>query len=319
MGSAMAEAARDGAAAKGPGDEPGGVTVVIPAYNEERGLGPVLEQLRAVLAAGDVPWEILVVDDGSTDGTAAAARGHDGVRVVAHRANRGYGAAVKTGIRRARHDVICITDADGTYPAEWIPKLAARVLGGEADMAVGARTGKNVAIPLVRRPAKWVIGKLANMAAGEPIPDINSGLRAFRRSTALRFFNLLPDGFSLTTTLTLAMATNGYAIEYEPIDYRARVGRSKIRPIRDTLAFFQLILRTALYFAPLRVFLPLASLLLLAAVGWALASRFLLGQLADVSTMVIAIGAVQVAVVGLLAELVNRRLPNYRRDEGRDP
>lgn len=316
MGSTMAKADHVGGAAPVRHDEPGGLSVVIPAYNEERGLGPVLEQIGAVLAGAAFPWEILVVDDGSTDGTAAAAAGRAGVRVVAHRANRGYGAAVKTGIRQARHEVVCITDADGTYPAEWIPKLAARVLGGEADMAVGSRTGKKVAIPLVRRPAKWFIGKLANLVAGEPIPDINSGLRAFRRSLALRFFNLLPDGFSLTTTITLAMTTNGYAIEYEPIDYHPRVGRSKIRPVRDTLAFLQLILRTALYFAPLRIFLPLAALMLLAAVGWALASRFLLGELADVSTMVIAIGAVQVAVVGLLAELVNRRLPNYWRDEG---
>lgn len=297
------------------GRRPLGVSVIVPAYNEEGGIGAVLERLRDTLATLDLPGELIVVDDGSTDGTAAEARRAAGVKVLQHRANRGYGAALKTGIREARYELIAITDADGTYPAEVISKLVERWRATDCAMAVGARIGKHVEIPIARRPAKWVIGRMANMVAGDPIPDINSGLRLFRRSLAVRLFPLLPDGFSFTTTITLALLTNGYRVEYLPIDYHTRVGRSKIRPVRDTLGFVQLILRIALYFAPLKIFLTLAGLMLLTAVAWALVSRFALGQLADVSTVVLAEGALQIAIVGLLAELVNRRLPNLHRDE----
>ncbi|MBM4431411.1 MAG: glycosyltransferase family 2 protein [Chloroflexi bacterium] len=297
------------------GQDPPSISVVIPAYNEEHGIGPVLERIQQVMTDSGLTYEVIVVDDGSTDATAAQAEA-TGADVLRHAGNRGYGAALKTGIRHAQYDLICITDADGTYPNERIPDLLARLAQDDGcDMVVGARTGEKVSIPLVRRPAKWALGQLANLVVGEPIPDLNSGLRVFRRQAALRFFNLLPDGFSFTTTITLAMLSNGYMVGYVPINYHPRVGRSKIRPIQDTLDFAQLILRIALYFAPLKIFLPLSGILLLLAVAWGLFSRYVLGQLADVSTMVVAMGAVQVAVVGLLAELVNRRLPNYYREE----
>jgi glycosyltransferase involved in cell wall biosynthesis len=295
-----------------------GVSVVIPAHNEENAIGLVLSQLSCVLRNGAVPYEILVVDDGSQDQTATVAEQYEGVHVLRHKSNRGYGAALKTGIRHARHDLVCITDADCTYPNDRIPEMISRLLEGNYDMIVGARTGEDVAIPLTRRPAKWVIGKLANIVAGEPIPDINSGLRLIRRSVLLRFFSLLPEGFSFTTTITLSMLTNGYLVDYVPINYRRRVGRSKIRPVRDTLNFIQLVLRIALYFAPLKIFLPLSAALFLAAVGWGILSIIIFKQLADVSTIVIAMAAVQVAVIGLLAELIDRRLPNYYREEGSD-
>lgn len=299
-----------------------GLSVIVPAYNEEHGIGPVLDQLHAVLSGADIAYEILVIDDGSVDGTAGVVRDRaceQSVILLQHHGNRGYGASLKTGIRHARHGLICITDADGTYPNERIPDLLTTMAGAYADMAVGARTGDDVRIPLARRPAKWVIGKMANVVAGEPIPDLNSGLRAFRRDAALEFFDLLPDGFSFTTTITLGMLTNGYLVEYVPINYHARVGRSKIRPVRDTLNFAQLIMRIALYFAPLKLFLPLSLLLAALGVGWALFSYFVLGRLADVSTLIILMTAVQVAVIGLLAELINRRFPSYaRRDDGED-
>lgn len=290
-----------------------GVTVVIPAYNEETGIGPVLSQLPHVLADKGLAYEIIVVDDASQDNTAVTAEQYAGVRVLRHKENRGYGAALKTGIRHAHYDLICITDADGTYPVERIPDLAKRFLEGGYDMVVGARTGEDVAIPFIRRPAKWALEKLANLIVGEPIPDINSGLRVCERSIMLRFFNLLPDSFSFTTTITLGMLTNGYLVDYLPINYHVRAGRSKIRPIRDTITFTQLILGIALYFAPLKIFLPLSGMLFLVALAWGLLSATLLGKLADVSTLIIAMTAVQVAVVGFLAELINRRLPNVHR------
>ena len=292
-----------------------GITIVVPAYNEEQGIRAVLDQTYSVLEGSGLNYEIIVVDDGSRDDTAAVAEAHEAVKVLRHTSNRGYGAALKTGIRHARYDLICITDADGTYPNERIPDLVARLVQGDHDMVVGARVGEKVTIPLIRRPAKWAIGQLGNLVAGERIPDINSGLRVFRRRVVKQFFGLLPDGFSFTTTITLAMPSNGYRVDYVPIDYHPRVGSSKIRPIRDTLHFVQLILRIALYFAPLKIFLPLSGLLFLLGLAWGIFTKVVLGKLADVSTMVIIMAAVQVAVVGLLAELINHRLPSYYRDE----
>jgi glycosyltransferase involved in cell wall biosynthesis len=291
-----------------------GVSVVIPAYNEEMGIGAVLQQVQEMLAELQLPHELLVVDDGSRDGTAAAVGRFPEVRLLAHKENRGYGAALKTAIRHARYDLICITDADGTYPNARIPDLLAHLLQEDLDMVVGARTGADVAIPWTRKPAKWAIGKLANLISGQTIPDLNSGLRIFKRGIALRFFGLLPDGFSFTTTITLGMLTNGYAVDYIPINYLARTGKSKIRPVRDTLNFVNLILRMALYFAPLKIFLPLSGFMLLLALAWGIFSWVVLEELADVSTIVIVMAAFQVAVTGMLAELIDRRLPNFFRE-----
>lgn len=290
------------------------VTVVVPAYNEEGAIAAVLAHLVEVMETSVFAHEIIVVDDGSDDRTAELAQQAGCVRVIEHRTNRGYGAALKTGIRHARHPLICITDADGTYPNERIPDLVSALEAEEYDMVVGARVGQNVRIPFLRRPAKWTIRQLATYVAGQPIPDLNSGLRVFRRDVALRFDGMLPDAFSFTTTITLAMLTNRYLVDYTPIDYHARVGKSKIRPVQDTLNFIQLVWRIALYFAPLKFFLPLSAFLFLLAVAWALFTMLSLGQLADVSTLVIAMTAFQVAVIGMLAELINKRLPNYHRN-----
>ncbi|HWP43536.1 MAG TPA: glycosyltransferase family 2 protein, partial [Blastocatellia bacterium] len=154
------------------------VSVVIPAYNEELMIGSVVNELQELFGQHDIGLEIIVVDDGSTDSTAQAARAA-GARVIQHRSNRGYGASLKTGISAATHDTIGIIDADGTYPARYLPRLFAEL--ERADMVVGARTGQNVHIPMVRRPAKWVLKHLANYVSGANIPDLNSGLRVFRR------------------------------------------------------------------------------------------------------------------------------------------
>jgi len=290
------------------------VTVVVPAYNEQDAIAGVLARLVQVLDASDLAHEIIVVDDGSGDRTAELARQVACVKVIEHPYNQGYGAALKTGVRHARHPLICITDADGTYPNERIPELVCSLEEGEYDMVVGARVGQNVKIPLLRRPAKWAIRQLANYVAGQRIPDLNSGLRVFRRDVALRFNGMLPNAFSFTTTITLAMLTNHYLVRYVPIDYHARVGKSKIRPVQDTLNFTQLVWRIALYFAPLKLFLPVSAFLFLLAIAWALFTMLALGRLADVSTLVIVMTAFQVAVIGMLAELINKRLPNYHRN-----
>lgn len=234
------------------------VSIIIPAFNEHLGVAGVVRDVIETLESYQIPGEVIVVDDGSADGTGDAAYSA-GARVLRNRSNRGYGAALKTGIMAASNNVILITDADGTYPVMYIPEILARL--ETADMVVGARLGKNVAIPMVRRPAKWVLNKLANYVAGHRIPDLNSGMRAFRKNIARQYFAVLPDQFSFTTTITLAMHCDNYAVRYLPVDYLPRKGKSKIVPW-DAASFAVLILRTATMFRPLRVFLPVVALCL---------------------------------------------------------
>ena len=296
-------------AGSGAAKEP--VSLVIPAYNEVNGAATSLTELIDTLDAklGGIPFEIIVVDDGSTDGTheALAPLASDRLMVLRHPHNRGYGAAIKTGVRHARYPWILITDADGTYPAEHIPALLAD--RDRHEMVVGARTGDEAHIPLLRRPPKWVLRKLASYLIRQPIPDLNSGLRVFRKDLAERFQNILPDRFSYTTTITLALFSSGYAVSYVPINYRRRKGTSKIRPIADTLGFLKLILRTTLYFDPLRVFLPVALLFLAAAVATGVGSWALLGTIMDVTTVLLFVTGVQLLGLGMLADMLNRRLP----------
>jgi glycosyltransferase involved in cell wall biosynthesis len=286
-----------------------GVTIVVPVFNEERSVVAVLERLAA-LDLG-VPLEILVVNDGSKDGTGDALLRTKSkiphLRVVTHRSNQGYGAALKTGFGYARHEVVVITDADGTYPEERIVDLLACIDDG-AEMAVGARLGESVHIPWVRRPAKWMLRKLASFLAGTEIPDLNSGLRAFRRDLVLAYRPILPQGFSFTTTITLASLTNGHRVDYVTVNYAQREGRSKIRPIHDTLGFTALIIRTVLYFNPLKVFYPAAFLILLALLGSLYNDIFLQPNpnLAD-KTVLLFVGLVQVLTIGLLADLIEKK------------
>jgi glycosyltransferase involved in cell wall biosynthesis len=230
------------------------ISIVIPAYNEGKGIADTLVELKAILSDNAIHAEIIIVDDGSRDNTAELAL-RSGARVLRHFSNRGYGASLKTGILAASNKIIAMTDADGTYPCSYLPQMLKEL--ENADMVVGARTGTNVHIPWVRRPAKWLLNKLANYVSGHSIPDINSGLRVFRKETVIHYFPILPDQFSWTTTITLALLCDNYAIRYIPIDYRQRVGKSKIVPW-DAASFTVLILRMAILFRPLRVFLPLA-------------------------------------------------------------
>ncbi len=232
------------------------VSVVIPAYNEEAAVGAEVKNIRRVLQQHGIAHEIIIVDDGSQDRTADEALKAE-ARVLRHLKNRGYGASLKTGIVAAKYDIIAITDADGTYPADQIPELLEKLR--TADMAVGARIGSNVNIPLIRKPGKLILGWLAERIAGRKIPDLNSGLRVFRREVATQYFPVLSNKFSFTTTITLALLADDYTVIYHPIDYYARIGRSKIVP-RHFMDFIMLVLRLAMLFQPLKVFIP-ASLL----------------------------------------------------------
>lgn len=281
-----------------------GFSVLIPAYNEEAGILATLDALARRLASLAAPFEIVVIDDGSTDHTAELVASRSDVRVLTHPRNRGYGAALKTGIRHARHELIVIADADGTYPIERIPDLVA--LSDRFDMVVGSRTSDNVEYSAMRSVPKWFLKHFAEWLVRSRIPDLNSGLRVFRRSVAQRFLAYLPDTFSFTTTITLAMLTNGYAVHYEPIDYRRRVGRSKIKPIRDTLRIAQLILRTGMYFAPMRVFFPVAILFGLGFLVSLGVDVFVRRDLTE-ATLVLLVASTQIAMFALLADMIDKR------------
>lgn len=282
------------------------VSIVIPCYNEAGGVTDSLNEVcKALKKRDDV--EIITVNDGSSDKTPAIldkyASQKPSVRVIHNQLNIGYGASLKRGIREAEGDLIVITDSDGTYPASSIPELLEELK--EYDMAVGARIGPNVQVPLVRRPAKWVLLCYARWMARADIKDLNSGLRAFRKKDALHFFPLLPEGFSFTSTITLAMHVNGMRVAYLPINYRKRIGKSSIRPIRDTLAFFSLVLRTTMYFRPLQVFGTLSGFLLASAIGVGVAGKFFLGEVPDVATVSLVSTSLIFLGLGLIGDLLN--------------
>lgn len=279
------------------------VSILIPAYNEQDGIGEVIDSLQRLMEAEQISGEILVIDDGSKDRTVEVVQSK-GVRIIQHDSNQGYGSSLKTGIRNAQHDLLLITDADGTYPVEAIPILLASM--DKFDMVVGARTGEHVKIPLFRRPAKWMLQKLANYLAQERIIDLNSGLRVFRRELAERFFSLFPEGFSFTITITMAALTSKYRVKYIPINYYRRKGKSTIRPARDFLGFLSLIVRMTVYFNPLRVFLPASLTLFVVGFIKAMIDLYMHNSF-GVGAAIAMVTAVQILGLGLLADLTIRR------------
>jgi glycosyltransferase involved in cell wall biosynthesis len=279
-------------------------SLIIPAYNEEAGIAQVINDLTVDLAAMAGQYEVIVVNDGSRDRTKAILQTLSGIRVVEHPRNRGYGAALKTGMHLAQAPLIVITDADGSYPNGQIPHLVQ--LAQTADMVVGARIGANVQYSTLRRIPKWFLVRFAEWLTQTPIPDLNSGLRVFDKQIAQRFAPIFPDGFSFTTSITVAMLMNYCQVHYEPIDYRARLGQSKIRPIRDTLRFVQLILRTGMYFAPMRIFFPIALVLFggfLLALGWDVFVRHDLTE----RSLLLLVASTQTAMFALVADMIDKR------------
>jgi glycosyltransferase involved in cell wall biosynthesis len=283
------------------------VSVIIPAFNEENAVGMVVQKVRKFLNGAGIRHEILVVDDGSQDQTALKAR-QAGAQVISMGENRGYGASIKAGMRQAGNNLIALLDADGTYPAEELPKLVEMIQ--TADMAVGARTKSGVAIPFLRRFPKWLLGHWANYLADRKIPDLNSGLRVFKKNIAARYEGLFPNGFSFTTTVTLAMECHGYIVKYHAISYAPRIGTSKIRPLRDTFNFFSLVLRVVMYFKPLKIFIPLSGIIFLSGLALGM-TTWLDHQPFDGTHLFLLVSSLQIAlwiaITGLLADLFVKR------------
>src|SRR5947209_10742291 len=279
------------------------VSVLIPACNEEVSLSntiAAIEKHRGLFRE----MEIIVINDGSLDRTAEIARSLP-VVLVEHDTTCGYGASLKDGLKIAKGDLILIADADGTYPLEEIPRLAGEI--GKFDMIVGARTGEKVYIPFLRRVGKWIITQLAEYLSGQKIPDLNSGFRIFRKDIALRFLTMYPDGFSFTTTITLAMLTNRYRVAFLPINYLKRAGKSSIHPVRDFINFCILIIRICACFKPLNVFVPPALLLILLGIIKGTIDYSQQHHLGGLSIMMTLTG-IQTLFIGLLADLIDQRM-----------
>lgn len=281
------------------------LSVIIPAYNEDQAIGNVLDELKAVLDNRGQPYEIIVVDDGSTDNTVKTTEQKGIARLIKHPNNIGYGAALKTGILKASGDVILTFDADGTYHASDILKLLDQP--DEYDMVVGSRTGEVVHTPFFRKLAKWFLTGLANYLSRTKIPDLNSGMRLFKKEQVKEFLNILPSGFSFTTTITLAYLCNGYLVKYIPVNCYRGTGNSKIKPVRDGSNFILLILRVITYFNPLRICLPIAFILMLAAIIVLVCSLLLLDDVLDATIVALFVAAIQIGVLGLIADAIAKK------------
>lgn len=276
------------------------LSVVIPAFNEERAVRNTVKLVRKTLDNSGHSYDIIAVNDGSTDNTLAEAQ-ISGARVIDQPANLGYGAALKAGILAGSSKYVAILDADGTYPAEVLPKMME--IARNCDMVVGDRGAAMNNVPMVRRPGKWILNSLANFLAERKIPDVNSGLRVFRRSALMPYLRLLPDGFSFTTTITLSMICGGLRVQYVPISYGKRLGNSKIRA-KHFFTFLLLVLRIVMLFQPLRIFLPLGFVLFLLGGGKLVYDLTLL----DVSESAIfgLLAALIIWSLGLIADMISR-------------
>jgi glycosyltransferase involved in cell wall biosynthesis len=242
-------------------------TIVLPCYNEEDHVLREVERICVAMDKSGIPYELLAVDDASTDHTLARLRGAEQdfpqLKVIHFPRNGGSGTVRRIGTQQARGEIVVWTDADLTYPNERIPELVG-MLDDNPDIAqvVGARTSEEGSLKLFRVPAKWFVRKLAERLANAQIPDLNSGLRAFRREVALPYLRLLPPGFSCVTTITLAFLSNEHEVRYVPIEYAKRAGRSKFHFFSDAYRYLLQVLRMVMYFNPLKVLMPPALFLL---------------------------------------------------------
>ena len=285
-------------------------SLLIPVFNEEAVIERTVREAHDTLQDAG-PFEIIVINDGSADRTEEILTElrlpH--LRLINHPYNKGYGASMKTGIRHSQGILIGTVDADGTYPIGEFPTLIQKMDTAHADMIVGARTKKGVQIPLIRRPAKWLVSLLANTLTGIDIPDLNSGMRIFTRELAERFMHLYPQKFSFTITITLAALTNDYIVVYHPINYFKRIGKSTLSSgcngLRNFLNFLGLIIRIITYFRPLKFFAWPAAILIIFGISTLIRTLAIDRNISDAGLLLLLTG-IQVGFFGLLADVVVR-------------
>ena len=280
------------------------VSIILPVYNEVDHLRSEIDRIRAAMDASEYSYEIIVVDDGSKDGSAELAATIDDIELIRFAQNRGSGSARKAGTSAARGRVTVWTDVDMTYPNDEIPQLVKQLEG--YDQVVGARTTEEGTMKGLRVPAKWFIRKLASFLAATKIPDLNSGFRAMRTSVARQYLRHLPPGFSCVTTMTMTFLAGGYSVKYIPIEYAKRAGKSKFHPLTDTRRYGIHVVRMILSYNPLRIFLP-AGFILVGVGGVKLVYDLIEynGHVAT-DTLLLFFAAFQTFAIGLLADLIVR-------------
>ena len=287
------------------------VSIILPCYNEQDHVTAEVERICAAMEASGYSYELLAFDDASTDETLArlheAAPEFPRLQVVHFYRNGGSGTVRRSGTQRARGEIVVWTDADMSYPNERIPEFV-QMLEKDAtlDQVVGARTSEQGTHKLLRIPAKWFIRKIAEILTGSQIPDLNSGLRAFRREVSLPYLRLLPPGFSCVTTITLAFLSNQHDVRYVPIDYAKRAGTSKFRFVTDAYRYILQVLRMVMYFNPLKVLMPVALLLLGLGVAKGIFDVVVHPLRFAVNTVLIFVTGLLIASLALLADLIVR-------------
>ena len=279
---------------------PHNLSIVLPTKNEATALRELLPKLTAAYPDA----EIIVVDDGSTDDTGQIAA-TAGARVVRHRYNMGNGAAVKSGARAARGDIIVFMDADGQHDPQDIPRLLEQIDAGY-DMVIGARSAESQA-SLGRRIANGIYKRFSSYVVGHTIPDLTSGFRAVRRERFLEFLFMLPNGFSYPTTITMAFFRSGYPVQYIPITAGKRTGKSHIQPMRDGLRFLLIIFRVGTLYSPLKLFFPLSFLMFALGMGLYLYTYFSAARLTNMSILLF-MTAVIIFLIGLISEQITTLL-----------
>jgi polyisoprenyl-phosphate glycosyltransferase len=285
------------------------VTIVLPCYNEEGHVVAEIERISAAMDSSGYSYELMCVNDASTDGTLAklyeAAPRFPLMEVVNFHRNSGSGTVRRIGTQRARGEIVVWTDADMSYPNERIPELV-QILEKDPtiDQVVGARTSEQGTYKLLRVPAKWFIRKFAERLTGAKIPDLNSGLRAFRREVSLPYLRLLPAGFSCVTTITVSFLSNNHELYFLPIDYYKRAGKSKFKFGKDAYRYIMQVMRMTMYFNPLRVLFPPALTLL--GLGIVLAIYDVAAHPFRIATdtVLIFVTGLLVASLALLADLI---------------
>jgi polyisoprenyl-phosphate glycosyltransferase len=280
------------------------VSVILPVYNEVEHLEAEVTRIRAAMEMSEYSYEIIIVDDGSTDGSGELAATLEGVRLIRFARNRGSGSARKAGTAAALGRVTVWTDVDMTYPNDEIPQLVKEMDG--YDQVVGARTSEEGTMKGLRVPAKWFIRNLASFLTRTKIADLNSGFRAFRTDVARQYLRHLPEGFSCVTTITMTFLSGGYSVKYVPIEYRRRAGVSKFHPIKDTRRYGVQVVRMVLSYNPLSIFLPVGGALFafgMVKMGFDLANY---DFHVATNTLLILFASFQIIAIGLLADLMVR-------------
>lgn len=275
------------------------LSIIIPAHNEEKIIGKTIESLKNELSKiPELEYEIIIINDASTDKTIDVLGKIEGIKIINHTQNKGYGASLKSGIKEAKFGKLLFFDADGQHKSEYIREMLK--YANDFDMVSGARTGYKG--PIIRQPGKKILHWLANYLSRQEIPDLNCGLRIVKRERILEFMHLLCDGFSFSTTSSLLFLTEGMSVKYVPITINKREGKSKVRPKHafDTLIF---ILRVILLTSPLRVFLPISIFLFILG-GASLIQNIIYENISD-ATILLFTSAILIFFFGMLADQVS--------------